>query len=282
MVEPEIIDRIDDLHDRFDLFLFDQYGVLHNGRDTYNGMVDCVMRLKGKGNAVGIISNSGKRADYNAERLSRFGFGPTLVDKVISSGEVAYGILRTHIAVMSKDHQGDLTVLYEGRGQDRSAIKGLGISETDNASQCDFVLIAGSEPERYSLDDYEQRLQAAAKRNVPAFCTNPDQWSLNGASKEFGPGRVAQCYESLGGQVTWIGKPHADIYHYALGQFGVSADRVLCIGDSLEHDIAGARAAGCASVLTASGILADLGMDELTDRYRQYQAVPDFLIRREH
>ena len=44
-------------------------------------------------------------------------------------------------------------------------------------------------------------------------------------------------------------KPDAGFFHYAMEKAGVSAEQVLFVGDSPEHDIAGARAVGMTTVL---------------------------------
>ena len=46
-------------------------------------------------------------------------------------------------------------------------------------------------------------------------------------------------------------KPHPSIFEAALEQAGVSADEAVMVGDSLAHDIAGARAIGMRGVLVA-------------------------------
>lgn len=43
-------------------------------------------------------------------------------------------------------------------------------------------------------------------------------------------------------------KPHTAIYHYALKKAGLGSDETIFVGDSLQHDIAGASAAGIRSV----------------------------------
>jgi ribonucleotide monophosphatase NagD (HAD superfamily) len=70
-----------------------------------------------------------------------------------------------------------------------------------------------------------------------------------------GPGSIARRYEELGGRVRWIGKPHGEIYRAALLALGGGPrDEVAAVGDSLQHDIAGAKAAGLATVFVTSGI----------------------------
>ncbi len=278
MVTPVSVSSIEQLKDEFDLFLFDQYGVLRDGVNTYDGMVECVQRLKAADKAVAVISNSGKRASYNVARLTRFGFGPERIERVFSSGEVAWSLLHKQL---QKTHKIS-NVLYIGRGDDRSAIEGLPVAETTDPSIADLIVICGTEPEHYTLADYAAHLRTAAQRGTPAYCTNPDRWSLSAGTIVFGPGQLAADYESAGGQVTWIGKPYAAIYEYALKAFSVLPERVLCIGDSVEHDIAGAANAGCASLLTSTGILAQLSRRELELEYARYDASPVYMIERNH
>ena len=70
------------------------------------------------------------------------------------------------------------------------------------------------------------------------------------------PGVIAEYYEQLGGHVIYFGKPHRPAFAAALELLGpdVCPSRVLHIGDSLLHDIAGANAAGIDSLFVAGGI----------------------------
>jgi ribonucleotide monophosphatase NagD (HAD superfamily) len=55
--------------------------------------------------------------------------------------------------------------------------------------------------------------------------------------------------------VRYIGKPHAPIFDAALERLGhPDPRRVLMVGDSLDHDIAGARAAGMLTLLLTAGV----------------------------
>lgn len=273
---PRVIDDILDIASNYQVFLFDQYGVLHDGQRVYPGMTSCLRALKSQGKSVAVLSNSGKRASYNQDRLQSFGYDQSLIDAVFTSGEVAWLLLNNYFY----ESQTRPTVFYVGRGGDRSAIAGLPIVETLEPVEADVVLITGNEPERLSLDQYCDCLQHAAERHVVAYCTNPDRWSLVGGELMFGPGQIAERYQAMGGELTWIGKPYGEIYNSVLTHFECDAASVIGIGDSLEHDIAGARAAGCASLLTATGILQELNQDQLTRLFDKTGVQPDYLIRR--
>ena len=78
----------------------------------------------------------------------------------------------------------------------------------------------------------------------------------------------------------WIGKPFAEIYAAALTMLGNPdpAD-VVCVGDSIEHDIAGGQGAGLATALVTTGILEQASDAERAKLFAGHGATPDFLLR---
>lgn len=65
------------------------------------------------------------------------------------------------------------------------------------------------------------------------------------------PGSLGKYYASHGGEVCIMGKPDAVIYTAAMADLGCQPSELLAIGDSMEHDIGGAHAAGIASLFVA-------------------------------
>ncbi len=271
--------RLADLVGVFDTFFVDQFGVLHDGQQPYDGAVAALRRIRDAAKRIVLLSNSGKRSRPNAERLTGLGFPPDCYDLLVTSGEVAWRMLADGRMSLPRESERPLRCLLLERNGDGSAIAGLGYETVESGADADLVLIAGSEGDRLALADYRQRLEPAAGRNVPALCTNPDKIMLTASGPCFGPGRIGELYEQLGGPVTWIGKPFPDIYRVAIEEVGVaSTDDILCIGDSVEHDIAGARRAGLTSALVRSGILAELSEAELAGIYARNGATPDFVV----
>jgi ribonucleotide monophosphatase NagD (HAD superfamily) len=88
--------------------------------------------------------------------------------------------------------------------------------------------------------------------------------------------------------VRWHGKPFPSVYATCLAEMGIAERRrILAIGDSLRTDIAGANAAGIASVLVTGGIHAEeLGtsagqqpdLDRLMDAIGRSGHTPDAVI----
>ncbi len=264
------------LAERHTVFLVDQFGVLHDGTAPYPGAVEALAALKAVGRVV-LVSNSGKRSAPNEARLVRLGFRPGSWDLFLSSGEVAWRRLAGQSGAAPLPPGTRCLLLV--RDGDLSAIDGLALTPVADGTSADIVLLGGSEGDRYPLDHYRPLLAPAAARGVPCLCTNPDRIMLTAVGPRFGAGRIAELYAEMGGPVTWIGKPFPEIYRAALHAIGDPApETAVGIGDSLEHDVAGARGAGIASALVRSGILADLDATALAAACEAEGVTPDYLL----
>lgn len=289
--KPQRLNSLTDLIGRYDCVLFDQFGVLHDGRSAYDGMVDVVQTLSDAGLVLGVLSNSGKRESVNRQRLQQLGFVDRCFAVVASSGEVAWQQLDQQSKAAKPDASTCADrVLYVGRGSDRSAVEGLPVELVEKPEDADLIIIAGSEADSSgrwaNLDAYTDWLKPAAARGTPCWCTNPDRWMLGKqGTLVFGAGQIAEQYQRLCAgmdegpvSVRWVGKPYAAIYDYALQRAGVSASRTVCIGDSLEHDVVGAQQVGCDSVLVSTGILQGLDESALQALYAEHKAVPTYRL----
>ena len=261
----------------FKAVFFDQYGVLHDGRNPYPGARDALAALKSRGVKIVILSNSGRTGAANAERLTTLGFEPELYDFLVTSGDVARTLVRRG-AFPALLAPGARCFVISSGGDDEFA-SALGIVPTTHSGEAKLVIIAGSQADRLSLDDYRAILAPAARRGTPCMCVNPDKLMLTAAGNAPGAGRIAKIYQELGGDVTWIGKPFSEIYHSAANLSGVEDRRdILCVGDSLEHDIVGAHMFGAFAALVRTGLLIGVSDKELSAEIGRHGVTPDFVI----
>jgi HAD superfamily hydrolase (TIGR01459 family) len=268
---PKSIAGVSAIADLYDLFVLDQFGVLHDGGRPYPGVLACLNELKHRGKKTVILSNSGKRSAENESRLEQLGFTNRPWDLFVSSGEVAWrqlassGVSQT-CYLISRDH-------------DLSAIDALPVIIAATPEDADIILLTASEGDRFELSHYQHLLSRAAERAIPCLCTNPDRIMLTQSGHRFGAGRIAELYESMGGPVTYVGKPYPAIYQAALTMMGnPDKSRVICVGDSIEHDITGAFSSGLSSALVSTGIHAGASKDELANEFNRHKAQPDFIL----
>lgn len=248
----ETIAGLEQIADRFDHVLLDQYGVLHVGKGVFAEARDCVAALRARGKTVLVLSNSGKRSVDNLHRIAKAGLPAELYDGVLSSGEVAWQGLRDRNRVPFT--QIGRRCFLVSRDGDRGVVEGLDL-ELVELGAADFILLAGLDDAATDIAAWRDRLAGAAARRLPMLCANPDLTMFTAQGLLPAPGALAQAYESLGGQVAYIGKPHRAIFEAALQALGKPApERVLMVGDSLDHDILGGRGAGVLTLLITSGV----------------------------
>jgi HAD superfamily hydrolase (TIGR01459 family) len=239
------INGLAEIAGKFDGMLIDQFGVIHDGEKLYPGVFDVLQHLHRRRIPVAVMTNSGKRADANRDRLVRMGVRREHFVDVVSSGEVAYHTI------------GRKKAFLVGKAGEDYGFEGVPF--VPDIRDAEVILILGSDVPNTPLESYAELFR---NTSLPAICCNPDKLMLTPSGLQPAPGAIAKLYEDMGGSVRWIGKPHAGIYAEALKCIG-NPGRVLCIGDSVEHDVAGGRSAGLATLLVMTGVSEGLDADEL-------------------
>ena len=266
------IDSILDIASDYDAIIFDQWGVLHNGSEAYPQAVQTLNALVDVGLPLAVLSNSGKRSDANLDRISAMGFNPGLFQVVMTSGEALWqdlskGAHSNHQMFVVERTPGDAAVWAEGLSLDLVA----------SPEAAKIILLMGI-PDGASVHDFDALLHQA----VPyIICSNPDKQSPRaGEQTVLSPGYLAQMFEAAGQRVIYYGKPHLPIFQALSEALDVPLGRMLMVGDSLEHDVAGGRGAGCATLLVRNGLYAQhfAGGGDLLTLIARYGAHPDYVI----
>ncbi|WP_119167564.1 TIGR01459 family HAD-type hydrolase [Algihabitans albus] len=237
----------------YDAYICDLWGVLHDGVRAFPEAIDCLERLRERGAKIAVLSNAPRRAAEVEARMNELGVTPGLYDLVLSSGEMTW----RHLAERREPWHAQLgrRCYHIGPERDRGIRTGLDYEFVAEVSAADFLLNTGTHRTDSTLEDYADELRAGAERYLPMVCANPDLEVIRGGQREICAGLLAQHYESLGGEVRYHGKPYAEAYEICLTGLGLSdRSRIAALGDSLRTDIAGAKAAGMASLLVAGGI----------------------------
>ena len=85
----EILDGIAPVADRYDGFVLDLWGVVHDGRRPYPGVPEALGELKARGKRVVFLTNAPRRSWAVQGLLDGMGLDRALYDGIMSSGEDA-------------------------------------------------------------------------------------------------------------------------------------------------------------------------------------------------
>ena len=274
-----IITGIGELSDNYQGFLIDAWGVLHDGHSVYPGAIDCLERLQAQHKPVLIMSNAARREEAMIRELKDLNIEPTLYHSVLSSGELAWQSLR------QATHDENVTNscgYYLGPKRSRGLLEGLDITWIDEIERADFILNAGApEGNPVTTERWDELLLAAAARDIPMICANPDLCAIRAGEFGVSAGAFAARYQQLGANhIAFHGKPYKAIYDAAGAILnGIPPSCQLAIGDAFATDIQGGCNAGLDTCLIAAGIhreaLTPLSAESLS-RCRQEYPIPTF------
>ncbi|MBI3445037.1 MAG: TIGR01459 family HAD-type hydrolase [Magnetospirillum sp.] len=249
------ISGLAELAERYDGFVLDLWGVIHDGVEAYPGVAETLGQLRRAGKRTIMLSNAPRRSSALIEQLTRLGIGRLLYDEVLSSGEAVH---------LELDRRSDPffaalgTKLYHlGPERDRNVYETLPYRSVD-LEQADFVLNTGPVEVSETVADYQELLDRALARRLPMICANPDHVVIRQGKRITCAGAIADHYADMGGLVSQRGKPDPAIYAMALASLGIADKARICaLGDALHTDIRGGRAGGIDAVLVTGGIHAD-------------------------
>ncbi|GFE66506.1 TIGR01459 family HAD-type hydrolase [Litoreibacter roseus] len=257
------IERMAEIAGSFDAIVFDQWGVLHDGSAPYSGAVEALRNLskQASGPKLGVLSNSGKRADLNLARISAMGFSEIRFDCVMTSGEALWLDISTGHLTAGRS----LFAITRDPDDADDWATGLDIELAHTVDAAEAILLMGI-PDDGATPEQAEALDAAVVRGLPIYCSNPDVTSPRaGGALVTSPGALAHEAAKRGVKVVFYGKPHGPVFTSISDALAVAPERTLIVGDSLHHDIAGGHAAGWATCLIAGGIHAtDLSSDAMT------------------
>lgn len=252
------------LAERYDGFVLDLWGVIHDGVTPYPGAVDCLAHLKQQGKRTVLLSNAPRRAHVAQAAMRGMGIADDMYSAILTSGEVTHDMLAKRIDPFFAGL--GCRVYHLGPERDRNVFDTLPLTLVSTPAEADFVLNTGPDDlgSATDLGAWEGVLTDCVAARLPMVCANPDLEVIRGGNRLICAGLLTQRYEELGGRARWIGKPDPAVYGPALEMLAVPSPRVLAVGDALRTDIAGAAAAGLASCWVLGGIhAAELGLDRV-------------------
>ncbi len=253
---------LDQLDPKYRTILCDIWGVVHDGAALLPGAADRLLRFKGEGRTVILVTNAPRPAETVRRHLDWLGLPRGAYDAITSSGEAG-------IAALTDPPR---PVGFLGTEEDRADLVRRGVFIASDG----FTELActGLDEWRDAPADYRAQLEALAKAGVLIHCLNPDRIVIHCGRREACAGALADIYEELGGVVTWYGKPHPATYDHARSLAGnPPLEAMLAIGDGLATDMLGAANYGIDAIYVSHGIHAG---EPVPDDFAQVHGLGDW------
>ena len=251
--------HLSEVYKKYDTFVIDLWGVMHNGVILNLKAVEAVDQLKNNSKKVVFLSNAPRPSSKVINFLLKMNLDKKHLSNVMTSGEAAMHAINQNKFGKTFFHLGPPrdTSLFEKQKDNKTEIE-----------KCDYILCTGL------FDDYEDDLnyyRKILKKQISKklVCTNPDLTVHRGNVEELCAGSVAKVFEELGGEVIYYGKPHKEIYSSCFDR----NEKVLAIGDNLRTDIKGANNLNIDSIFITEGVhrqeIGDISkLDALLTKYK--------------
>jgi HAD superfamily hydrolase (TIGR01450 family) len=230
---------------RYDHFLIDLDGCLWVGDEPTDRAGEALAALRAAGKGIVFLTNEvGSSPEEIVRKLWRLGFQASLAEVLTAGAALQFALSDGRTAATA-------FVIGSRALVDHVAEAGLRIvNQTEFATRADVVVVADHERFDYAeLRVATQALMRGAEMigltRDPTFPMPDGPWPGSGAvlaAVETAAGRKADLV---------VGKPEPGMYAAARDRLGEG--RILALGDRLDADVAGARAAGLDSALVLTG-----------------------------
>ena len=254
----QIIDRLDQLAGRYDAAFVDLWGCVHNGVTAYPAAIAALQGFRARGGKVVLVTNAPRHRDSVARQIAGMGVPTDAWDTIATSGDAARYAMFTG-AVGAK-------VWFMGEPHDTGFFDPLHIVTDPVAiervplEQAEGIVCCGPFDPHADPEVNRPQFLYAKTKGLKMLCANPDIVVDRGERREWCAGALAKLYTEMGGESLYFGKPHPPIYDLArrrLAEVGGSGgDEIVCIGDGLGTDIAGAMGEGLDSIFITGGLAA--------------------------
>ena len=269
----KIIESLSEISDQYDAVFCDLWGCLHNGVRPFAAAVAALEAFRAKGGTVVLLTNSPRPTSGVIEQLDQLGVARDLYQAVASSGDAAIDALASGMFGKKVFHIGPARDAgFFAAVSDDEFYGGQNIERVPMEDAEGIVCTGLFDDNTETPADYREIILYGMNKGLKMLCANPDIFVDRGEQRIYCAGAIAQAYEEAGGDARYFGKPHAPVYELARRRLEdargerVADDRILCIGDGVNTDVAGGIGEGMDTLFITGGLAAtETGTDTQPD-----------------
>ncbi len=255
----QIVKTLSEISTRYDALFVDLWGCVHNGVQALPEAVAALQTYRKTGGKVVLVTNSPQPRAGVEKQLVHFGVPENAWDTIATSGDSARSALFRG-TVGNK-------VWFIGKPGEEKFFAPLDLLKDPikitqvPLEEAEGIVCTGPQDPMADPDVMRPQFLYAKQKGLKLLCANPDIVVDRGDVREWCAGALAKLYTEMGGESLYFGKPHPPIYDLArrrLSALGVDVpnDRILCIGDGVLTDIAGAMGEDIDSLFITGGLAA--------------------------
>lgn len=255
----QIITALRDISSNYDALYVDLWGCLHDGVIAFPEAVAALQDYRKSGGIVVLLTNAPRQRSSVQVQIEGMNVPADCWDSIASSGDSA----RT---TMFRGAVGE-KIWYIGPDSDLSFFDPISVVKHPVAiarvplKQAEGIVCIGPFDPHADPSVMRPEFLLAKQKGLKLLCANPDLVVDRGGVREYCAGSLAALYTEMGGEVVYVGKPYPAIYDLARRRLdavkpGISAGRILCIGDGIRTDIHGAMGEDLDALFISGGLAA--------------------------
>lgn len=244
---------------RYEYFLIDIWGVMHDGGRVFDHAKHLLKTLKDNGKKIALFSNSPRRVFKIEKHLENIGLARDCYDHLITSGEMFYKDLKNRHDNHFSHLEGPFGIV--DHSIDVEYFSQLDLNIIEDYMQAKVLVL-------YAVDHLTDQELDALNHHVlnhkpVILCPNGDSYVFSNNVRVIRPGAPARFYQDHRVETYIYGKPSYRFFNYAYKVFQSPGKQdFLVIGDCKETDVVGALRFGFDSLLV------NPGLERIVEHYR--------------
>jgi len=254
----------------FEAVLVDLDGTLYREDQALPGALELVRMLLAQERKFVCLSNGTQNSSHVVQRLQKMGMDVS-PGHVYTAAEAAAEYVLEHFTPTAPNGKPRVFNLATSGIQEMLAGKVTWV--WSDAQPCD-VVVAGNPAALYVTIDRMQIAMRLVRNGAALVGICADRAYPGAAGMEIGTGAMTSMLAyAANAQPVFFGKPQERFFRHVSDRLHTTPERCVMIGDSLESDIAGAKALNMHTVLVLTGVARPSDVEKLSPAQK-----PDMVV----
>lgn len=245
----KLIKGVKDVVNNYELFVFDIWGVIHNGISAYPYAVETLKFLKQQNKMVCFLSNSPSTTCKVEKVLDKFGISKDLYTLIYTAGE---SFIKSFHSNYEYSKRNRWFILDNNNVSNiEEVLLSANVHIVQDLKEADNVIVASVDEHDFFLKRYKEFILTCILKNITVYSMNADSHVISENGPLMRPALLMHALDAVGVKTIVHGKPNPEIFKELFDLLPpIPPQKTVMIGDSITTDINGAKFANIDSLLT--------------------------------